>query len=232
MELLWRQPQGIRRRFRTPEVDLGIPSVNSEVRIALAGGRWTLLTGGPRLGPAVLFWPLLVVFALLALGLGRIELTPLRFRHWLLLGLGLTQVPIPAAALVVAWLLLLGWRRERGIEAPGRWFDLMQVGIAGFTVLALVALFFSIQRGLLGLPEMQIAGNGSTSHLLRWYQDRAGNVLARPWVFSFPLIVYRLAMLAWALWLAQAMVRWLRWGWSCFSAGELWRPLRQPRVVG
>jgi hypothetical protein len=45
-------------------------------------------------------------------------------------------------------------------------------------------------------------------------------------VLSVPLLVYRLAMLAWALWIAQALVGWLRWGWRCFSAGELWRPLR------
>jgi hypothetical protein len=23
------------------------------------------------------------------------------------------------------------------------------------------------------------------------------------------------------------MVGWLRWGWRCFSEGELWRPLRE-----
>jgi len=32
------------------------------------------------------------------------------------------------------------------------------------------------------------------------------------WVISVPLLVYRLAMLAWALWLALALLRWLRWG--------------------
>jgi hypothetical protein len=39
-------------------------------------------------------------------------------------------------------------------------------------------------------------------------------------------------MLAWALWLAQALLRWLRWGWQCFTAGELWRPLRQGERPG
>jgi cytoskeletal protein RodZ len=73
---------------------------------------------------------------------------------------------------------------------------------------------------------MQIAGNGSSSELLRWYQDRIGTELPRPWILTVPLLVYRIAMLAWALWLAQAMVGWLRWGWRCFSEGELWRPLR------
>jgi hypothetical protein len=232
VELVWREPRGIDRRFRfaAPQVDLGIPSVNSEVWIAGSAGRWILFAGGPRLGPAVLFWPLVAVLALAALGLGRIRLTPLRFHHWLLLGLGLTQVPIWAAALVAGWLLALGWRKEMGMRVPGRWFDLLQIGLAVATLAALLALFFSIEKGLLGLPEMQIAGNDSSSNLLRWYRDRIGTELPRPWILTVPLLVYRLAMLAWALWLAQAMVGWLRWSWSCFSEGELWRPLRARSV--
>jgi hypothetical protein len=228
VKLVWRQAGGIGRRLRfaTPQVDLGIPSVNGEIRIAGSAGRWILFAGGPRLGPAVLFWPLVAVLVLLALGLGRIRLTPLRFHHWLLLGLGLTQVPLWAAALVAGWLLALGWRKESGTQVPGRWFDLLQVGLAAATLVALLALFFSIEKGLLGLPEMQIAGNGSSSQLLRWYQDRIGTELPRPWILTVPLLVYRLAMLAWALWLAGAMVGWLRWGWGCFNQGELWRPLR------
>jgi hypothetical protein len=138
---------------------------------------------------------------------------------------------VPAAAVVAAWLLALGWRRQRGAAVPGAWFDLVQIGLAGLTAVALVVLFFSIHQGLLGLPAMQIAGNGSTSDLLRWYQDRSGPALPQPWIASVPLLVYRLAMLAWALWLALALVRWLRWGWACFSSGELWRPLRRSRVA-
>ena len=30
-------------------------------------------------------------------------------------------------------------------------------------------------------------------------------------------------MLAWALWLANSLLNWLRWGWGCFSADGLWR---------
>jgi len=89
-------------------------------------------------------------------------------------------------------------------------------------------LFFSIQQGLLGTPEMQIAGNGSSAHVLRWYQDRIAATPPGGWLLSVPLLVYRLAMLVWALWIAQALVGWLRWGWSCFSHGEIWRPIREP----
>jgi hypothetical protein len=30
-------------------------------------------------------------------------------------------------------------------------------------------------------------------------------------------------MLLWALWLAAALIRWLRWGWQQFSAGACFR---------
>jgi hypothetical protein len=30
-------------------------------------------------------------------------------------------------------------------------------------------------------------------------------------------------MLAWSLWLALALLSWLKWGWSCFASGDLWK---------
>jgi hypothetical protein len=201
--------------------------VNAQISLVPSLGRWILALGGTGMGPSVLFWSMLIALVGLAFGLSRLSITPLRFHHWLLLGVGLTQVPIPAAAIVVIWLLALGSRGERGTTVPGRWFNLMQLILVGLSVAALVVLIFSIQRGLLGSPEMQIAGNGSTARLLRWYQDRTAGIPAQAWLFSVPVLVYRLAMLAWALWLAQALLRWLRWGWECFTAGELWRPLRK-----
>ena len=50
------------------------------------------------------------------------------------------------------------------------------------------------------------------------------------WI-SVPLLVYRVAMLLWALWIAFALLRWLRWGFRAFIQGGLWRkpprPLRE-----
>lgn len=224
VRLDWRQPGGVAAGFRAPAVGLGVPSVNAEVRIAMSAGRWILFAGGPRVGPSVLFWSLLAVLALVAAGLGRVRLTPLRAGHWLLLGVGLSQVSVAAAAVVVGWLLALGWREARGAAVEeARVFNLAQALLALWTVTALAILFWSIEQGLLGYPEMQITGNGSSWLLLRWFQDRTGEVLPRPWVLSVPLLVYRAAMLAWALWLAVALLRWLRWGWGCFTAGGVWR---------
>jgi hypothetical protein len=227
VQIAWRMAQPIGLVTRMPAVDLGLPSVNASFELALPDGRWILALGGPRLGPAVLFWPVLAVVAGLSLLLGRVRITPLRSHHWFLLGVGLTQAPLPAAACVVVWLLALGWRGERGGALRSDVFDLLQIVLAMLTLVALGALFVSIEQGLLGRPEMQIAGNGSSAALLRWYQDRAAAALPRPWALSVSLWIYRLAMLAWALWVAQALIGWLRWGWRCFSAGDLWRSPRR-----
>jgi hypothetical protein len=90
-------------------------------------------------------------------------------------------------------------------------------------VTALALLVFAVSNSLLGTPEMQIVGNGSSSMLLNWYQDRSSDALPMAQVLSVPLLIYRLAMLAWALWLAMTLIGWLKWGWHCFSAGGYWR---------
>jgi hypothetical protein len=222
--LVWRGSQGIATRIRSPEIHLGSPSVNTDTAIYMPANRWTLAAGGGRMGPAVLFWSLLFVVLLVSLALGRVESTPLRARQWFLLGIGLTQAPISVAAIVAGWLLALGWRARAGATLNDNRFNLVQVVLALWTAVALAALFLAIEQGLLGLPEMQISGNGSTAQALRWYHDRAGERLPRAWVLSLPLMVYRLAMLAWALWIAWALLSWLRWGFAAFSAGGLWRP--------
>ena len=232
MQLSWRQRSGIATRFVSPAVRMGVASVNAETRIVMPTDRWSLAFSGPRMGPAILFWSLLAVFAVFAVALGRTRWTPLRAGHWFLLGIGLTQVPIAWAAIVVGWLVAFGWRRQHVLEEEVA-FNLVQLILALWTVIALGTLFLAIQQGLLGLPEMQIVGNGSNAHLLRWYQDRASEDLPRARVLSVPLFAYRLAMLAWALWLAQALLGWLRWSWTCFSTGGLWRGHRKaaPRPV-
>jgi hypothetical protein len=236
--LTWRENRGTSLFFRTPDVDLKTRSVNALISVDTAG-RWILLLGGPRLGPAVLFWSLLLVIMLVAVALSRLPLaplTPLTIRDWALLGVGLSQVPLTAAAWVAGWLLLLGLRRDRGAGIRrDRVFDLGQIFLVIWTLVALIILFWAIQQGLLGTPEMQITGNGSTAGQLHWYTDRAGETLPAAWVLSVPIFVYRLAMLAWALWLALALLRWLRWGWESLNTGGGWRawgPLLRLRKKG
>lgn len=233
LRLEWREPGGLSTLFSTPRVDLGTASVNASVELKLPAQRWVLLLGGPRLGPAVLFWSLLVVMTLAGAALARVPLAPLRAHQWVLLAVGLTQVEVVPAAAVAGWLLALGWRRLHGAGIARWWrFDLAQLLLVAWSLAAMLILFASIRRGLLGTPLMQVAGNGSTAADLRWFLDRAGPELPGGWALSVPLLVYRLAMLAWALWLASSLVRWLPWAWGSFAEGGVWRPReRRPKVA-
>jgi hypothetical protein len=226
VRLNWIISEGIPTWLETPRVNLGASSVNSSITVKLSRDRWVLLTGGPRLGPAVLFWGVLLIIILIAFGLARVRLTPLKYWHWLLLGIGLSQAPVWAAIFVVGWLFALGARAKMTVEVSKLTFNSIQIGLILLTLFALSALFSAIQHGLLGVPEMQIAGNHSSAYELNWYQDRIGSTLPQAWVLSVPLLVYRLLMLAWALWLAFALLTWLRWGWECFSRHGIWRAIK------
>ena len=229
--LTWRETPGLSAIFRGPAIDLGAPSVNATTTIAVPGAEWLLLAGGPRVGPAVLFWSLLLVLFVLSLVLGTNRWTPLRWWHWLLLSIGLSQVSVEVGAVFVGWLLVLGWRaRDPGRMLGRRTFNLFQAGLVAWTLVALGVLGVSLYQGLLGAPEMQVNGNGSSSEMLRWFTDRSAGVLPSPWIVAVPILAYRAAMLAWALWIALALLRWLRWGWDAFTAGGGWRK-KPPRPV-
>ena len=218
----FRLPQGITASFTTPPIDFGTKTVNATTSVRLSDARWVLFVHGPRLGPAVLFWSLLLVLVLVAFGLSQIQWVPLKRYEWMLLAIGLSQIPLPAAALVVGWLVALGFRRAR--PAARRWlFDLGQLLLVAWTLIALGILVFSVQQGLMGTPDMQISGNGSSTDVLQWFDDRTGAIPEQPYVFSVPMLAYRGAMLAWALWLAVSLLRWLRWGWLSFSDGGFWK---------
>jgi len=229
----WRQPQGTGLWTAPGLPDLDSPAVNVTLAVRVPDDRWVLFTQGPRIGPVVLFWGVLLVLAGLALALARGRLTPLPARDWLLLGIGLSLAQIWVLVLVAGWLLALGLRRRLDSQTP-RWrFNLIQVGLVVLTLAAGAALVSAVSAGLLGAPAMQIAGNGSGQGLLQWYQDRTTGPLPEVLVISVPLWVYRALMLAWALWLALRLLDWLRWGWDGFSQPVLWRPgpPRRPKAA-
>jgi hypothetical protein len=228
-----REPRGMAARTRTPAFDLHAPTANIDLMLQLPRDRWVLWTWGPGTGPAVLYWSQLAVLLLAAWLLARHAPTPLRFRHWLLLGLGFSAFAWSAYALVVAWLILLGLRARPGAaeRLPDPGFKLVQIGLALLSVLALVVLIGAVPRGLLGLPDMHVAGNGSSAWLLDWFVDRSAGALPGGGVLSVSLWFYKLAMLAWALWLANALIGWLRWGFDAWTRGGYWRAAAPEAVV-
>ncbi len=215
VQLSWQQPHEPSLVHRVPTVDLGSSAVNVGVVMHAPAERCILAVFGPSWGPVPLFWIYVIVVLAAAPLLARLPWTPLRSWHWLLLGLGMTQVPILCPALVVGWFVLVGYRRQR---APKAWwaFDLTQAGVILTTLLAMVCLYAAIHSGLLLQPDMQIEGNGSSDTELMWFADRIDGALPTPAVLSIPMWSWRVAMLLWALWLAASLLRWLPWAWTSF----------------
>ncbi len=222
VQIKWHQNQALSPLYHSPEIDLATASVNHHIRMSLGDERWVLFTWGPQFGPAALIWGVLCIIALLAYGLGKIRWTPLKAWQWFLLLTGLSQVPVVAGLIVIAWLLATAYRGQNKFEKP-QTFNLVQIGIVMLTVAALLILIITVQQGLLGSPDMQIAGNQSSAYQLKWYQDRTASLLPTATVLSLPMLVYRLLMLLWSLWLAASLLNWLQWGWRCFSKDQLWR---------
>lgn len=224
IELAWRVDRSMAASYATLPVDLGLPSVNSHLRLHKPQDRWLLAAGGPGLGPAILYWGVLLVMLAAALALGRVPGLPLRTRQWVLLALGLTQIAWWAAACVAGWFFVLAARGRSDPAGLPRWlFNLRQIALLVLTLLALGILFDAVHGGLLGQPEMQVAGNQSSAELLHWYVDRSEAQLPVAWMLTLPMLAYRGLMLAWALWLAWALLGWLKWGWGAFGHGGLWR---------
>ncbi|HEY5603376.1 MAG TPA: hypothetical protein VIM41_09720 [Gammaproteobacteria bacterium] len=231
-KLDWRLAEGISNYYISQDIELGVDSVNNSIQLLLPQDRWVLLTAGPRLGPAVLYWGVVIIVLIASGILSFTKVTPLRYWHWALLGIGLSQVHISFALIVVGWLLLFGVRQQLVSQAGNFLFNTAQVGLAMLTVVALLVLFYAIQQGLLGQPDMQIAGNGSTAYELNWYQDQVQETIPNVWVLSVPLTAYRILMLLWALWLAYSVLGWLRWAWRQYGVGDYWRKAqRKPPAI-
>lgn len=230
VEVAWRSPDPIQTVTRVEPIQLPVAGSNVTTVLQIPEDRWVLWAHGPLRGPAVRFWSILAVAILAALALGSLSSSPLTRLQWVLLGLGLTQVHVSAAMLVVGWLFLLGWRGKQDPNGMRGWqFNLLQMGIVVLTLVVLGVLLVVVGEGLLGNPKMFIVGNNSSQTVLNWYEPRVTADLPEPYVISISVWFYRLLMLFWALWLATALLRWLTWGWNQFVRGGGWRRWRKER---
>lgn len=224
LSLQWKTTIPLALLARAEPVTLPVESANITTVIHVPDNRWVLSTDGPLRGPAVRFWTVLVCCLIAAWALGRVPTSPLRPLEWMLLAIGLTQVPLAIALIVVGWLFFLSWRgHESFLRLPVTAYNLLQVVLIGLTTIALGIFIGVVAQGLLGDPRMFIAGNGSTRTMLNWYQPRCESTLPTPGCLSVSIWWFRILMLAWALWLAASLLRWLRWAWQQFSTGGCFR---------
>jgi hypothetical protein len=226
----WQQPTGLSTFFRPPAVDLRLPSTNSTVNLKLVEKpRWILWLAGPSVGPTVNYWAAALLIVLAAILLVRTRLTPLKSRHWLILGLGLAQAELLPALAVPLCLLALGLRaKPPGSDDRPLRYNVGQVLLVALVLAALGIVVNAVDVGLRRAPDMMIAGNGATPTELSWYRDRVGPVLSQPTLVSFPMWAYRACAVVWALWLVMSVLRWSTWIWACFRQHGLWRTPARP----
>ena len=175
---------------------------------------------GPGVGPTILYWGELLLFVGVAWLLGRTRLTPLTTRDWLLLGLGLSTFSWLALSVFIVFVAVFEWRTRHAAPADAQRFNLLQVGSGCLAVIALLAVVTAVPKGLLAHPDMRILPDSGE---LAWFVDQSSATLPSPGVLSVSLWWYKIAMLAWALWLSFALTRWTRWAWGVFASHGLWR---------
>jgi hypothetical protein len=222
MGIDWQRAHGASVRSSASQVDLHAPASNISSSIALPQERWPLGATLALAGPVIRYWSELLVFVLSAVLLGRIPRSPLRSHEWLLLGLGLSTQSWLVFVIVSAWLFAMQWRAQWRIAGVSRLVgNLVQVALGVLTVIAVGSLLFSgIRYGFLSAPDMGVAGPSSYGNHFSWFQDQAHGALPEVAVYSIPLWCYKALMFAWALWIAFALTRWLRWAWQAWTSGR------------
>ncbi|MFT6679835.1 MAG: hypothetical protein ACJAQ8_000128 [Haliea salexigens] len=213
----------------SPRVELPDGASNISLAYTLPQDRWPLYLSGPPIGPAMLYWGVFCVIVLGALLLNWLNKRlatgiPIGLPGWLLLGVGLSTVNSYGVLVVAGFLFLLAFRQRIDSAAMSRLkFNLMQIALGIGAFIALATLVSAIPLGLLSSPDMLVTGNNSWSHLYHFFQDRAAaDQFPTATVVSVSLMVYRAVMLAWALWLANKLLRWVAWGWQAYSKNGVW----------
>ena len=150
--------------------------------------------------------------------------------EWLLLGSGLSTFSWLVFGLFVAFVAAFQWRASTPAMAEPRRFNMLQLLLGALAVIAIVAVVAAVPGGLLAHPDMRIHSSGP-GYTLSWFLDRTSDALPRAGVLSVSLWWYKIAMLAWALWLSFALTRWVRWAWQIYARDGLWRGApRTPRA--
>lgn len=219
VQVRWREARGTSgwyNQFPLSHLDTGLAGSNASIKLQLPHDRVVLATGGPLVGPAVLFWSLLVLLVVLSVLLARYAPTPLGTFSWLVLLFGVAPISYGAAFMlvgsIVGYCLLPRASRilpEHRVAEHATTIKTLMILMA---LLATAMLYASVKGALLGFPDMLITGNGSDAFRLNWYQDRFQEQAESAWVLSISLVAFRVLMLVWSLWMAFSVVRWVRWG--------------------
>lgn len=190
--------------------------------------RWVLAAGGPGAGPAIFYWPLLLVFMVMAWAVARLPHSPMSGPTALLLTLGLSMLPHTLIMLMslVGWLWLIRYRASLDVDTiPAPRFRALQVGFVLLTAWCALLVLGNLGWGLIGAsPDMMIEGYDGSQNSLAWYlPSHPEGIPALPWVFSLPVWVYQAILLAWSLWFTAWLFAAGKRALGAFTQGGHWR---------
>ena len=212
---------------KSPKIKLATSSVNANVSMAIPYSRWPLFSFGPVVGPAVLIWGLLAFLAAAAWMLSRYQPGAqfrLRYWEWLALLAPLAALQAWQALWVVIAVLALQGRERLEVQNMRPWiFNTTQLLLGLLALFFLVAMIAGVKNGLLGVPDMQVAGGGSSNWQWQWYQDRQGMAYVSAGMVSLPIWVWKGLMLIWSFWIASRVIVWGKLAWAAASRGGMWR---------
>ena len=212
---------------RSPKIILGVSSVNATVTMAIPPSRWPLFSFGPAVGPAVLIWGLLAFLVIAAWVLARFQpgtLLRLRYWEWLALLAPLAVLQAWQALWVVIAVIALQGRERLPVQNMRPWvFHITQILLGTLALIFLVSLIAGVKIGLLGVPDMMVAGGGSSNWQWIWYQDRQGAEYVSAGLVSLSMWVWKGLMLIWSFWIASRVIVWGKQAWAAASRGGMWR---------
>ena len=215
---------------RLPTIDLGTHASNIELAMQLPSDRWVLITSGPRIGPAVLYWGELIVMLLLAFAVARSGFLPIRLHEAFLLGIGFSTVSWWSLVIFVAVLAAFAARARWPREGRFWLFNLTQLALVVAVLVAAMLLLGALKDGLLGYPDLHVTGHGSTATNLRWFADQTAGLLPDASAWVLPMWMYRALMLAWAFWMAWFLIRIGRYVFESWTAGGAWSKWSAPKA--
>ena len=224
IEFSYSQNRGISIVSKSDSILLSDSSTNIATTYKANRSRWILFLRGPLFGPSILVWSVIVTMFIVAVALSKYVKSDITLADWVILFIGIASIHYLSVVPFVLTVILLSRREQTRIDSTTKWweFNILQVFLATIAILSLIILVFMIPTGLIGLPRMSIVGNGSSSYLFNWYQDRAGQLLPIVSVYSLPMWFYRVLRLVWSIWLSIKIISWIKWEWKAFSNGGVW----------
>ena len=195
---------------KMPEIKLDARLHNVNLQITPSSDRWILYTGGLVWGPAVLFWPKLVIIILILLSLTKLGYLPLSRAGAVMISLGLAVLPTIFMAIPLIWLAIINAPTlvlEKSQKLNGK------IRLSIFIVLSVITvclMYRMVHSGLILQPPMLVVGNSSSYSNLNWFIDHSNAALPQPWVISLPMWCWRVLMLVWSTWLVIVTIGWTK----------------------